>query len=229
MRSTTPGHIRVLLVDDHELVRTGLCMLIEREPHISVVGEAADHESAVHLASDTQPDIILLDLDLQGESSVRFLPDLLQAAPSARVIVVTGARAAEEHQRAVSAGAMGVVRKEQASEVLLQAIEAVHGGAAWLEPTLVARVLTVNARQQGGADVPADPETAKIDRLTTREREVIMLIGEGLHNRQIAARLKISEATVSHHLTSIFAKLELASRFDLVVYAYRHGLAEPLR
>ncbi len=216
--------IRVLLVDDHALMRTGLRMLVDGHPAMTVVGEAASVEGLPDLVAREQPDIILLDLDLGGQSSLSVLPEVLAAAPEARVILVTGVREPAEHQRAIQLGIMGLLRKEQAAETLLQAIQKVHAGEVWLERAQVARALNRLTRQ-GGAEVkPANPEQVKIDRLTQREREVMTLILEGLPNRQIAARLVISETTVSHHLTSIFAKLEVTSRFDLIIYAHRHNL-----
>lgn len=220
-----PGpSIRLLLVDDHELVRTGLRMLVERHPSIEVVGEASDAQGALALAARARPDIILLDLDLGGESGLGVLGKLLAVASDARVILVTGVRSPDEHQRAVQLGAMGLVRKEQAADVLLEAIERVHAGEVWLEPALVARALGGMSRQRAVEPAPIDPEQARIGRLTRREREVIVLVLEGLQNKQIAERLAISETTVSHHLTSVFGKLGLISRFDLIIYAYRHGL-----
>jgi two-component system, NarL family, nitrate/nitrite response regulator NarL len=224
-----PGDIRVLLIDDHALVRTVLRLLLERHPRMTVVGEAAQRADALALAAREQPDIILLDLDLDGESGLSLLPELLAGANGTRVILVTGVRAPEEYYRAVRLGAMGLVRKEQAADVLLQAIEKVHAGEPWLEPSIVARVIAEMSGQRAGGEKQPNPEADKIARLTGREREVIVLVGEGLYNKQIAQRLSISEATVSHHLTSIFRKLGLATHFDLVVYAYRHGLAKPPR
>ena len=221
-------NIRLLLIDDHELVRTALRMLLEHNSQMVVVGEAASRDEALAIATREQPNIILLDLDLAGKSSLDFLPELLAAAGAARVIVVTGVREPEEAYRAVHLGAMGLVRKEQATNVLIQAIEKVHAGEIWLEPTMVAHMIARMSGQRITREVPIDHESAKIARLTPREREVIVLIGEGIYNKQIAERLLISEATVSHHLTSIFRKLGLANRFDLVIYAYRHGLARPL-
>ena len=229
MTSPAASRIRVLLVDDHDLVRTGLRMVLERHPDLVVVGEAANRADALAVAAHERPDIILLDLDLGGASSLDFLPDLLAAAHGGRVILVTGVRAPEQHYRAIQLGAMGLVLKEQATDVLVEAIEKVHAGQVWLEPSLIARVINQMSGQRSAGDAPVDPETAKIARLTAREREVVILVGEGLYNKQIGERLSISEATVSHHLTSIFAKLGLANRFDLVVYAYRHGLAESPR
>src|SRR6266545_601649 len=135
----TTSQIRVLIVDDHELVRTGLRLLLERHPRMTVVGEAANRADVLAIAVREQPDIILLDLDLCGESSLDVLPELLGGANRARVILVTGVRAPEEHYRAVHLGAMGLVRKEQAADVLIQAIEKVHAGEIWLEAAMVTR------------------------------------------------------------------------------------------
>jgi DNA-binding NarL/FixJ family response regulator len=126
----------------------------------------------------------------------------------------------------VRLGALGVVRKDQAASVLLKAIERVHAGEAWLDRTMVARVLSDLARP---AEPPSNPEAAAIASLTDRECQVIQLICEGLQNKLIADRLAISEATVRHHLTSIFSKLRLNSRLELVIYAYQHDLARPPR
>ena len=229
MPEPATSRIRILLIDDHELVRTGLRLLIERRPEMIVVGEATNRAEALALAAGEQPDIILLDLDLGGQDGLDFLPEMRVASKQARVIVVTGMRAPEKYRRAVQLGAMGLVRKEEAGEVLIQAIEKVHAGQIWLEPSIVAHVLAEMSKQRALGEEPIDPQATRIARLTAREREIIALIGAGLYNKQIAERLSISEATVSHHLTSIFAKLGLANRFDLVVYAYRYGLAQPPR
>ena len=219
--------IRVLLIDDHTVMRSGLRMLIESHPSLVVVGEAATQGEALRLTARTQPDIILLDLNLCEERGADLLPNLLAAASGARVIVLTGVTDPAEHRQAILAGAMGVVLKDQALDVLVKAIEKVHDGEVWLESSMIASMLSEIAR--GGATEKADPEAAKLARLTTREREVIGLVGEGLKNKQIAERLFISEATVSHHLTSIFDRLGVANRFDLVIYSFRHGLLQPPR
>ena len=223
MPTATAPPIRVLLVDDHAVVRTGLRLLIESRPGLQVVGEAATRPAALTAAAREHPDLILLDLDLGGSSGLDFLPELLAAAPAARVLILTGLRDAEVHRRAVRLGAMGVVVKDKAAEVLLQAIEKVHAGEVWLERTMMAATLRELTRR--GTATPHDPEAAKIATLTAREREVIALVGTGLKNRQIAQRLFISETTVRHHLTAVFAKLGVADRLELVIYAYRHGLA----
>src|SRR5690242_17596457 len=216
--------IRVLLVDDHAVVRTGLRMLIESAPGLTVVGEAGKRSAALELAARAQPDIILLDLDLGDESSLDFLPELLALVPTGRVLILTGLLDPAQHERAVRLGAVGVVRKDEVGDVLIKAITKVHAGEVWLDRAMVARVLSGMARPAETA--PPDPQAAKVRSLTEREREVIALICAGLPNRQIGERLSIGETTVRHHLTSIFNKLGLTSRLELVIYAYRHGLAK---
>ena len=219
--------IRILLIDDHAIVLAGLRMLIESKAGLKVVGEAGNRADALALAAREQPDIILLDLDLGRESGLDFLPELLSAAREARVIILTGVRDSQAHHRAVSLGAMGVVPKEKAAEVLIKAFVKVQAGEVWLDRSMMAKVLAEMSPARANKKI--DPEAAKIATLTKREREVITLVGEGIKNKQIANRLFISEITVRHHLTSIFSKLNLSDRFDLIIYAYRNGLANPPR
>jgi len=224
MPTTSTKPIRVLLIDDHVVMRMGLRMVIESQPGLTVVGEAANRAEALQIAMREQSDIILLDLDLGDENGIDFLPDLLDVAKEARVIVLTGLRDSEEYRRAVRLGTMGLVLKDQALGVLVQAIKQVYAGEVWLDPMLVATVLAEVARARGSE---TDPEASRIATLTERERAIIALICEGLRNKQIAERLYISQTTVVHHLTSIFNKLGVANRLELVTYAYRHGLAKP--
>jgi DNA-binding NarL/FixJ family response regulator len=227
MPSHSPSPIRILLVDDHAIVRAGLRMLIESQPGLLVIGEAATRAEALQIATREQPQIILLDLQLHGERGADMLQQLLAAAPTARVVVLTGVTEAAAHRDAVRLGAMGVVLKDQAADVLVKAIERVHAGEVWLDSGMIASILSEFARHDRAT--PIDPDTARIASLTAREREVVALVGEGLKNKQIAQRLVISEATVSHHLTSIFEKLGVGGRFDLVIYAFRHNLIQPPR
>lgn len=218
--------IRVLLVDDHAVVRSGLRVLVENRPGLKVVGEAANRVEAIDIAEREQPDIILLDLDMDSESGLDFLPHLLAAAQDSRILILTGVRDPEAHHRAIRLGASGLLLKEEAAEVLIKAIEKVHAGEVWFDRSTVGSVLAEISRATN-AKKKADPEATKIATLTKREREVISLIGEGLKNKQIASRLFISETTVRHHLTSIFDKLEVPDRLELIIYAYRHALAKP--
>jgi two-component system, NarL family, nitrate/nitrite response regulator NarL len=220
-----PQSVRVLIVDDHGIMRAGLRMLLESQSGIMVVGEASSCADALALATCTQPDVIVLDLDLGGENAVESIPTLLRTAPETRILVLTGLRDPEVHRQAIRHGALGLVFKEKAVETLLQAITKVRAGEVWLEPTMIAQVLGDLTRPQLSPQTSS--EATKIARLTEREREVITLVGEGLRNKHIAARLYISEATVRHHLTAIFAKLDISDRFELAIYAYQHGLAKP--
>jgi two-component system nitrate/nitrite response regulator NarL len=220
-----PQSVRVLIVDDHGIMRAGLRMLLESQSGIMVVGEASSCADALALATCTQPDVIVLDLDLGGENAVESIPTLLRTAPETRILVLTGLRDPEVHRQAIRHGALGLVFKEKAVETLLQAITKVRAGEVWLEPTMIAQVLGDLTRPQLSPQTSS--EATKIARLTEREREVITLVGEGLRNKHIAERLYISEATVRHHLTAIFAKLDISDRFELAIYAYQHGLAKP--
>jgi len=216
--------IRMLLVDDHEVIRCGLRMLLESHTGLEVVSETTTLAATVETAEREQPDVILLDLDLGAENGLEIIPELRRVAPGARILVLTGVRDHDVHLQAVRLGAVGLVLKEHSTTVLVEAIRHVCAGQAWLDPALVATVVTELSRAHGAEQ--EDPELAKIKTLTDREREVISLICEGLANKTIARRLMISDTTVRHHLTSIFSKLDLESRLELVIYAYRNGLAQ---
>jgi DNA-binding NarL/FixJ family response regulator len=194
-------------------------MLIETHSGMSVVGEAGNREEAFSLAEEQHPDIILLDLDLGGESSLNFIQDLIRAS-GARILVLTGVVEPEKHHRAVRLGAMGVVMKDKCVQVLITAIQQVYAGQVWLDPEIM---LSLVAEVQH----KSDPEMEKIESLTAREREIVGFVCEGLKNKEIADRLSISEATVRNHLTSVLNKLDLSDRFELALYFYRHGLARP--
>lgn len=215
---------RIVIVDDHPIVRAGLRVLIETRPGLKVVGEEGDARKVVALVRERKPDLVLLDLDLGSESGIDLLPELTQAAAGTRILVLTGLRDPEIHGEAVCRGALGVVVKDRAAEELLDAIDTVRRGEAWLSPGLTARVLQTIRRRAGSA---SDPEAERIRSLSDRELEIIPLVAQGLRNKEIASRLLISEATVRHHLTSIFAKLEVEDRLGLIVFCHRHGLDRP--
>src|SRR5215213_1094410 len=140
MSNAGTNPIRVLLIDDHVVMRAALRLLVDSRPDMTVVGEATDRGAAILIAAREQPDIILLDLDLGEENGIDFLPALLAAAKQARIIVLTGIRDRAEHRQAVRLGAMGMVLKEQAFDTLMKAIERVHAGETWLDPALVANL-----------------------------------------------------------------------------------------
>jgi DNA-binding NarL/FixJ family response regulator len=221
MSAATSEPIRILIIDDHAVVRAGLRMLIDQNPAMKVVGVAGNRSEALALAASEQPNMIILDILLGDEDGLTFLPELREVTRNARVLVLTGLRSSESQRRAIRAGAMGIVLKEHAAEVLIKAINKVHQGEVWLDRSMMGAVLDEMTQAP-----EIDPEATKIASLTDREREVIALIAEGLRNKQIAQRLFISETTVTHHLSSVFSKLDVSDRLELIIYAFRHGLAQ---
>src|SRR5262245_47804679 len=222
--ATTPSTIRVFLLGEHTLIRAGLKMLIESRAGLTVVGEAASYSDA-RARGLREADIIILDSDLDRNRNLDFLHEMVASAKPARLLVLTGTGDLESHYCAVRLGAMGLVLKERPADVLVKAIEKVHAGEVWLDRSAIAGVL--RGFSSGSGESSGDVDGARIATLTERERDVIAVIGEGLKNKQIAERLFISETTVRHHLSSIFEKLGVSDRFELLVYAYRHKLAKP--
>ncbi len=214
--------IRVVLVDDHAVVRTGLTLIIEKHDDLRVIGEAATREEALALVVAEQPDIILLDLDLGEDSGLKMIPELAESAPESRIIALTGLRDPKILRDAVKLGAMGIVKKEEAASDIIQAIREVEKGSAWLDRSMMGQVLSDIVATK----IKKDPEADRIATLTDREREVVGLVGEGLKSKDVAERLFISETTVRHHLTSIFSKLEVSDRVELMLFSYRNGLAK---
>ena len=218
-----PG-IRILLLDRHTLFRAGLRLLIQKQPGVEIVGEAGGLREGLALIRQFQPDLILMDLNLDGRCEIEILPDILEAWGEARVILLTGIEDQQVLLSAVQNGAMGIVLKEHSPDTLLKAIEKVYAGEVWIDRSMMADVLIKISRPTSG--IQPGGEAGKISLLSPREREVIRMVGLGLKNRQIADRLFISETTVRHHLTSIFSKLEVTDRLELLIYAYQNRLAE---
>lgn len=219
--------VRVLLIQNQECVRFGLRLLIESKPEVEVIGEASNYSQAIS-AIENKPDVILLDHEHGGDCDIDSIPDLLAASKGARILVFTGEWNPEAHYRAFGLGAMGLVFKTDSPEQLIKAIEKVHAGEAWIESLTMARLLKEmwQGKVRAGENSTNTPGKRNLTRLTQREREVVALIGERLQNKQIADRLFVCEATVRHHLTSIYDKLNVKNRFDLALYAYQHGLAK---
>jgi two-component system nitrate/nitrite response regulator NarL len=215
--------IRILLVDDHKTMLWGLERLIQAEgPSFTLVGSASDGAEATALCAALRPDIVLLDLDLKGSSSIDFLPALV-ANGSTRVVILSANRDQGTLAAAVKAGARGVVSKEAPTDDVLLAVRKVHGGELWLDQSLMQALLG-----QLVAPAPkADPEAERIATLTARERDVIGMIvqGKGALNKELAERAFISERTLRNHLTTIYQKLDVANRLELYVYATKHGLS----
>jgi len=221
VRATDAGTIKVCIIDDHAIVRAGLRMLIENSSRMNVLWESQTASEALADTNLGHPDVILLDLDLGIEKGLDLLPGLMDRFTPARILVLTALADTQQHLAAVAAGANGVVLKEQAPETLIQAIESVHSGEAWLGKSLMTAVMGKLSR---ASTEKQDPEAEKISKLTPREVEIVALVSEGLNGERIAKQLRISEATVRNHLTSILGKLGLSNKFELAVYAHRHRL-----
>ena len=226
MSAQNSAPIRVFLIDDHRSILWGLERLIESaKPRMQVVGSATNCAEALKLLDKAAPDVILLDIDLRNESGVDAMPELI-AKSKAKILVLTGVRDKSLHDKAVLAGARGVVEKEASAETILVAIEKVHEGQLWLDRAATGRIF-VEFSRKGAAQAP-DPEQLKISALTDREREIIAVTAAnaGATAHAIADMLHISEHTLRNHLTSVYDKLGVANRLELFAYAHQHGLTK---
>lgn len=214
--------IGILVVEDHEVVRLGLRYLIDKQPHMKILGEATTTSQALEIASRELPEIIILDLCLGRENGADIIPELLSISEESRIIVLTGVQDEETLRRASLLGAHGIVSKDAPSDMLLKAIERVHAGEIWLNRRLTAALVAELRRP--GSESTGNSELTLIAQLSNRERDIVSLIGEGLKNKQIADRLCISETTVRHHITSILGKLQVSDRLELLIFAYRNNL-----
>jgi DNA-binding NarL/FixJ family response regulator len=212
--------IALFVIDDHPVLQEGIKMLVEATGEIRVVGSSATASGALDPLARLLPDVILLDLDLGEEDGLVWLPRVSAAAPAARVLILTALRDRARDEEALRAGARGLVLKDAAPEVLLQAIRSVAAGALWFDPRVLATPRPAAPGQRGP---PAPGE------LTPREREIVTLVAEGLRNEEVGRRLGITEKTVRNHLTGVFQKLGVSGRLELVVYAFEHALARPRR
>ena len=208
--------IRILIADDHTLVRAGLRALIGTEPGMEVVGEAADGVEAVLRARSLRPDIILLDLVMPRKGGIEAIHEIKEENPDVRILVLTSFTDDDKVFPAIKAGALGYLLKDSTPQALLQAIHDVHRGESSLDPT-IARKLIRELNQP-----PALPRTE--EPLTAREVEVLRLVAQGLSNQEIAERMVVSERTVRTHVSNILSKLHLANRTQAALYAIREGL-----
>jgi two-component system, NarL family, response regulator NreC len=206
--------IRVLIVDDHELLRAGLRSRLERENGIAVVGETDTAERAVILARKLQPDLILLDLLLPRKNGYDTIPELTDAAPHAKILVVSSQAAPSSVRRALTAGAAGYLPKRSSDRELVTAIRLIANGAGYVEPDLGAKLVNPNGS-------PA------LDPLSERERDITHLLALGHTNHEIAKKLYISIRTVDTHRAHIMRKLQLETRAELVMFALANGLIGP--
>jgi NarL family two-component system response regulator LiaR len=211
------GPIRVLVADDHAIVRKGIQALLATEAGIEVVGEAEDGRGAVAEVERLQPDVILMDLVMPEMDGIEAIRQITADLPEARILVLTSYAADAKVFPAIKAGALGYLLKDSGPEELVQAIRQVYRGESWLHPTIARKLLQELSRPSGRPPTP--------DPLTEREVEVLGLVAKGRSNREISSLLMISEATVRTHVSNILSKLHLASRTQAALYALRKGLA----
>jgi DNA-binding NarL/FixJ family response regulator len=204
--------IRILLADDHDVVRRGLTALLDGTDGFAVVGAAADGEEAVALAGQHEPDVVLMDLSMPRVDGIEATRRLMAARPESRVVVLTSFSDRERILDALDAGAVGYLLKDAEPDELLRGIEAAARGESPLAPKAAKAVLTARAENRPAAE------------LTSREQEVLALLAEGMANKQIARRLGIAEKTVKAHLTSVFQSIGVTDRTQAALWARGHGI-----
>ncbi len=217
--------IRIVVADDHAVVRTGFAALLDTQPDFAVAGTARDGAEAVRICRDLRPDVVLMDVRMPGTDGIdatRQLTGPGQDGP--RVLILTTFDLDEYVYDALCAGASGFLLKDVTAERLFDAVRVVAAGEALLAPTVTRRLIGEFARQRRG---PAAPATAQLAALTPRETQVLRLVAEGLSNPEIAARLVVTEETVKTHVSRILSKLGLRDRTQAVVTAYESGLVVP--
>jgi DNA-binding NarL/FixJ family response regulator len=210
--------IRILIVDDQPVVRQGLRAFLELQEGVEVVGEAADGDEALEAAARLLPDVILMDLVMPRLDGIAAMRLLRQRVPAARVLVLTSFLDDDKLLPALRSGAAGYLLKNAQPHELVRAVRAAHAGEALLDPVVAARL--VDTLAAAGGEEP-------LDRLTPREREVLVLIGHGFPNKRIARELEVSEKTVKTHVGHVLAKLGVTDRTQAAIVAVRAGLVEP--
>jgi DNA-binding NarL/FixJ family response regulator len=218
-----PTVIRVLIADDHTLVRQGIRMLIEAQPDLKVVGEASDGAEVVRLARELSPDLVVMDIAMPEMDGLEATRAIKRDQPTVQILVLTMHEGEDYFFKILSAGAAGYVLKRAAASDLIAAVHAVARGEVFLYPAVAKKLVADYLSRVQSAEHSA---RASYDGLTAREREVLTLVAEGLSNREIAERLTVSLSTVQTHYAHIVEKLNLHNRAELVKYAIRHGLID---
>jgi len=223
MTDTDPTPIRLLVVDDQELMRDGLIALLERQPGIQVVGAAADGAQALEQVELTLPDVILMDVRMPGMDGIHATLELRRRHPEARVLMLTTFDDEAYIVEALKAGAVGYILKNIPAKELADAVRLAHKGIVQLDTAAAARVID-RLSASPSRNTPGDYVPPEVAGLTEREREVMLLVAQGANNREIAGHLVISEGTVKSHISSILSQLALRDRTQIAVFVHRHGL-----
>ena len=214
--------IRVVLADDHPIVRDGLRKLLSLEEDIEVVGEAADGREVLQVVQDVEPDVVILDLRMPNLDGLSALQAMQQSNRKARVIVLTASEDKNEFVQAMKLGCSGIVLKQTAPELIVKSIRKVHAGEIWLDSHTTAAVMRQFA--QPGEMMGGPGKNRERSPLSQREREIVGLVAQGYKNKEMAEKMFISEQTVKNHLHNIFDKLGVSDRLELALYAIHKGL-----
>ncbi|HLI00309.1 MAG TPA: response regulator transcription factor [Acidimicrobiales bacterium] len=227
----TPAHpvYRVLLVDDQALLRSGLRMVLEEQPDLVIVGEAADGAQAVEAVARLDPDVVVMDVRMPGMDGIEATRRIVDRAPRSRVLILTTFDLDEYAFSALRYGASGFLLKDVPPRELSAAIRTVGAGDAVVAPTVTRRLIDAYAQYLPDPRGPASGAGAELASLTEREREILVEVAAGLSNAEIATKLYVAEATVKTHVGRVLAKLGLRDRVQAVVYAYQTGLVRPDR
>ncbi|WP_405778452.1 response regulator [Streptomyces sp. NBC_00859] len=220
----TAPDIRVLVVDDQMMVREGFSVLLNAMPDIEVVGEAVNGVEAVAQVAALRPDVVLMDIRMPELNGIEATREIVAADESAKVLVLTTFDLDEYVYQALRAGASGFLLKDASARQLADGVRVVAAGEALLAPTITKRLIVEFSRL---SDTPRQPALARVDELTERESEVLVLIAHGLSNAEIASRLVVAESTVKTHVSRILVKLGLRDRTQAAVFAYETGLVRP--
>lgn len=218
--------IRVLLVDDHALFRSGIRSLLQRHPEFQIVGEAGDGMEAVKRAGQLQPDVVLLDLHMPGLSGREAARMIAEETPQSHVLMLTVSEEEDDLLETLRAGACGYLLKNIAAESLVAAVRSAAQGESVISPQMMGALLK-GVRSGTPKPAPAPPSPGELDKLTPREREILGCIALGQSNKEIARNLEVAESTVKIHVQNLLRKLKLSSRVQAAVYAVEHGLGQP--
>jgi two-component system, NarL family, response regulator DevR len=222
MESNVTAKQRILLVDDHEIVRLGLKALLERQPHFEVVAEASTARDAVEKVEAFSPDVVVMDIRLPGGSGIEACEEIVERFPNSKVIMLTSYAEDEMLFSAIRAGAAGYVLKQIGGDDLVRAIEAVSRGEALLDPAVTQRIF------QEVRKAAKEEEASAFSALTQQEKHVLLLVSEGKTNREIAKALFLGEGTVRNYVSSILSKLGVSNRAEAAAYAVEHNLRDYL-
>lgn len=217
------GAIRVMLFSKYPLVQEGLKLLIESKSAITVVGTHATNEDGADSAKIVDADVAILDIS--SDDRPEIISDLAGKMPNSRLVVIVDGDDLDSQAGALEHGAVGIVKKDQSVRMLIEAIRQTHKGETWLNQVLLSKILKGDASKTKPLAKPK--KKMDIDSLTARELEVVRMIGEGLKNKEVAERLSISDATVRHHLSSIYGKIGVDNRLNLIISAYERGWIKP--